>query len=114
MLLLPFMSVGPLLSVFGLLHSRTAAVGSGDVFLFLGFGFHLVFGFARTATSAKANAILKNTLEIVVLCHIVHICLLKLTLPFLARESMMEQTHTCEGHGNAILIAGHDDMVVAN
>ena len=26
---------------------------------------------------------------------------------------MMEQTHTCEGHGNAILVAGHNDMIIA-
>jgi hypothetical protein len=27
---------------------------------------------------------------------------------------MMEQSHAREGHGNAIFITGHDDMVVAH
>ena len=26
---------------------------------------------------------------------------------------MVEQTYASEGHGNAVLVAGHDDMVVA-
>lgn len=35
-----FVSVGPLLAVFGFLPCRTAAVRSGDILFFLGFGFH--------------------------------------------------------------------------
>ena len=27
---------------------------------------------------------------------------------------MVEQSHARECHGNAVLVAGHDDMVVAN
>lgn len=36
------MSVGSLFAVFSLLFSRTAAVGTRDVFLFLGLGLHFI------------------------------------------------------------------------
>ena len=27
---------------------------------------------------------------------------------------MMEQTHTSEGHGDAVFVAGHDDMIITH
>lgn len=64
------MTVGPLLAVFGLLLGRPAAVGTRNVLLFLGFGLHLTFVriLAFTAPS-EGDAILKNTLKIVVAYH---------------------------------------------
>ena len=37
------LAVGTLLTVFSLLTGRAAAMGTGDIFLFAGFGLHLVF-----------------------------------------------------------------------
>ena len=64
------LTVGPLLAVFGFLLGRTAAMGSRNILLFLGFGLHfsLVGVFAFAALS-KGNAILKNALKIVFAYH---------------------------------------------
>ena len=64
-LFLPFMTVSPLLAVFGFLHGRAAAVRAGDVFLFLGLRLHFVVGFTRCAAPAETDAILENGHEIV-------------------------------------------------
>ena len=61
------MAVGALLAVFGFLHGGTAAVGAGDVLLFLGFGLYLArVGAAALAASPKRDAIFKDFLKIVV------------------------------------------------
>ena len=60
-------AVGALLAVFGFLHGGTAAVGAGDVLLFLGFGLYLArVGAAALAASPKRDAIFKDFLKIVV------------------------------------------------
>ena len=96
------LAVGTLLAVFGLLAGRAAAVGTGDVLFFLGLGLHLaLFGVAVFTAAPKRDAILQYALEIIVLlCHEV--------------ELVVEQAHASEGHGDAVFVAGHDDMVVAN
>ena len=105
------LTVGSLLAVFGFLLGRTAAVGSRNILLFLGLGCHLSFvGVFAFATPAEGNAILKNALKIVFAYHRMGFMGLMEMINLL----MMEQTNTCEGHGNTIFIAGHDDMVVAN
>jgi len=58
------MTIGPLLTVFGLLTSRAATVSTSDILFLLGLGLYLVFLLARTTTTTKRNAILQNTLEI--------------------------------------------------
>ena len=58
------MSVGPLLTVFGLLPCRAATVSTGDVLLFLGFGLDLVVLLTGTAATTKRNAIDQNVLEV--------------------------------------------------
>ena len=64
------MSVGPLLTVFGLLLCRATTVSASDVLLFLGLGLYLVILLAGTTTATKRNAILQNALEITLLTHI--------------------------------------------
>ena len=64
------MSVGPLLTVFGLLLGRAATVSTSDILLFLGLGFYLVLCFAGTTATTEVNAILQNLLEITLLTHI--------------------------------------------
>lgn len=63
------MAVRPLLSVFGFLHSRARTVGTGDVFLFLGFRLHFAVVFLFSSAAAERNAVFQNGLEIVVFCH---------------------------------------------
>ncbi len=94
------MPIGPLFSVFCLLASGSRAMSSGNVFLLLGFGFYFVVFFARTATSAKRDAIFQDTLKIVFFTH----------NPIL----MVEQSYTSKGHSNTIFVASHDDMIIAN
>ena len=63
-------TVGTLLAVFSLLFGRTAAVGTRNILLFLGFGFHLsLVGVFALAAPAKGNTILKNALKIVFAYH---------------------------------------------
>ena len=52
-------AVSTLLTVLGLLHGRAGTVSAGDVFLLLGFGFHLavIRAFSLTAT-AEIDAVL--------------------------------------------------------
>ena len=50
------MSVGSLFAVFSLLFSRTAAVGTSDVFLFLGLRLHLAVVLLRFGGGAKDDA----------------------------------------------------------
>ena len=64
--LFPFVPVGTVRAVFRLLHGRTAAVGTRDVFLLFGLGFHLalVVGFFRFRL-AEGDAIDEYALEVV-------------------------------------------------
>ena len=64
------MSVGPLLTVFGLLLGRAATVSTSDILLFLGLGLYLVVLLTGTTTTTEVNAILQNLLEITLLTHI--------------------------------------------
>ena len=64
------LTVSSLLAVFGFLLGRTAAMGSRNILLFLGFGLHLSFvGVFALAALTKGNAILKNALKIVFAYH---------------------------------------------
>ena len=95
-------TVGSLLAILGFLPGRTAAVSSRNVLFLLGFGLHLSFvGVFAFATSSERNAILKNALKIVFANHSI-------------KGLMMEQTYTCEGHGDTVFVASHDHMVIAN
>ena len=64
------MPVSPLLTVFGLLLGRAAAVSTSDILLFLGLGLYLVVLLTGTTTTTEVNAILQNLLEITLLTHI--------------------------------------------
>jgi len=62
------MSVSSLLTVLGFLTCRAAAMGTGNVLLFLGLSLHLaVVSLLRTTATAKVNAILENLLKVYVL-----------------------------------------------
>ena len=63
------MAVRPLFTVFGFLTGRATTVGTGDVFLFLGLGFHLVVLFSRTTASAKRNTINEDILKVALFTH---------------------------------------------
>ena len=112
------MSVGPLFTVFGLLLCRATTVSASDILLFLGLGLYLVVLFARTTATTEVNAILQNLLEITLLTHISNACLSFNPPSPLGgvggRLLVVEQSHAREGHGDAILVAGHDDMVVTD
>ena len=103
------LAVGALFAVLGFLTCRPAAVCSGDVFLFLGFGLHLTFVRVVTfAATPKRNAVLQYFLKIVV--HTFWLLLLANSQQLL----MMEQAYARERHSDAVLVAGHDDVVVAD
>ena len=108
------MSVGALFAILGLLFGRTAAMSTSYVLFLLGLGFHLVgIRILPIAATSKVDAILQNELEIVLFLHINNL----FKAHPLGRGCdglMMEQSHAREGHGNAIFITGHDDMVVAH
>ena len=59
------MPVGPLLTVFGFLTCRAAAVGTGDILLLLGLGLHLAIVFQLVSSTSEVDAVLKDVLEIV-------------------------------------------------
>ena len=63
------MAIGPLLTVLGFLHGRAGTVGTGDVFLLLGFRLHFVVVFLFAGTASERNAVFKYRLEIVFFCH---------------------------------------------
>ena len=58
------MTVGPLLTVFGLLTGRATTVSTSDILFLLGLGLYLVLFLARTTTTTKRNAILQNALKV--------------------------------------------------
>ncbi len=47
------MPISPLLPVLGFLTGRTRTVGTGDIFLFLGFGLYLIILLTRTTSTTK-------------------------------------------------------------
>ena len=58
-------SVGPLLPVFSLLLSRAGAVCTGDILLFLGFGFHLVVVFGSAfGSTLEDDAVLNDFVDV--------------------------------------------------
>ena len=59
------MSVGSLFAVFSLLFSRTAAVGTCDVFLFLGLSLHFVRFLISRRTLLEDDATFQDVGEIV-------------------------------------------------
>ena len=63
------MTVGALLAVFGLLTGGTAAVRTGDVFLLLGLGLHLVLLPTRPTATTERDAIDQDILEITLFAH---------------------------------------------
>ena len=105
------MAVGPLFTVFSFLLSRTATVSTSDILFFLCLGLYFVVLFAGTTTTTEVNAILQNLLEITLFAH--SICLMGPIGPIgLMGLLMVEQTNTRKRHSNAVLVAGHDDVVV--
>lgn len=57
-------SVSPLLSVFSLLHGRTAAVGTSDIRLFLGFGFHFAVASVVLSCRSEGHSPLDNLVNV--------------------------------------------------
>jgi len=65
--------VGTLLTIFGFLLSRTAAVCSGNVFLLLCLGLHLALVWVATlSATTEGDAILQDLLKILFSCHTVN------------------------------------------
>lgn len=61
------MSVCPLLTIFGFLHGRAAAVSSGDILFLLCLSLHLIIGRSWSVSSLlEGDAILKDSLKIVI------------------------------------------------
>ena len=59
------MSVGALLTIFGLLPGRTATMSPSDILLLLGFGFYLAIVFRFITASSEVDTVFKNILKIV-------------------------------------------------
>ena len=84
-------------------------MGAGNVFLLLGLRLHLALvGILAFPASAEADAVHQNVLKVTLLAHSS-----LFTFPF-SLNLVVEQSYTREGHGDAVLVAGHDDMVIAN
>ena len=95
------LAVGTLFAILGLLTGRPRAVRSSDVLLFLGLGLHLTIVRVVTVTApAERDAVLQDFLKVLFSCHNGYL--------------MVEQSHSRERHGDAVLVAGHDDVVVAH
>ena len=59
------MSVGSLLTVFGFLTGRAAAVGTSDILLLLGLGLHLAIVLGLITSTSEVDAVFEDMLEIV-------------------------------------------------
>ena len=59
------MPIGSLLTVFGLLSGRAAAVGTSDILLLLGLGLHLAVVLGLIAPTSEADAVFEDILKIV-------------------------------------------------
>ena len=59
------MSVGTLLTVFGFLTGRTAAVGTSDILLLLGFGLYLAIVFRLVTSTSEVDTVFEYVLKVV-------------------------------------------------
>ena len=59
------MSVGSLLTVFRLLTGRTAAVGTSDILLLLGFGLHLAIVLRLVTSTSEVDTVFEYVLKII-------------------------------------------------
>ena len=91
------MAIGTLFAVLGLLSGTAAAVSPSDILFLLGFGLHLAIVFRLVTSASEVDAVLKDVLKIV------HTVIL-----------MVEQAHTGERHGDAILVAGLNHIVITD
>ena len=62
------MSVGPLFTVFGLLTSRAATVGTSDILLLLGFGLHLATLLGLITAPSEIDTVFEDILKIIHSC----------------------------------------------
>ncbi len=111
------MPVGTAGSDIGLLLGRTAAMCTRDVLLALSLGAYLDIILARgflpcTGTEGDA-ATLDDGIYIISAELVTHLRVCYATAKR-GRGLMMKQAHAREGHGNAVLIAGINDMVIAH
>ena len=100
------MTVSPLLTVFGFLTCRAATVSTGDILFLFGLGLYLVVLLAGTTATTKRNTVYQDVFKITLFTHNCQLSIVNYL--------MVEKSDTCKCHGDAILVAGHDDMVVAN
>ena len=98
-----FMSVCPLAADVSLLFCCTATVSTCDILFLLCLCLDLRLIFLRSAfsTASKGDSSQDNSIDIVSS---------ELHIHFL----MMEQSNACECHCDAVLVASHDDVVVAD
>jgi hypothetical protein len=83
-------------------------MGTGNILLPLGLGLHLAIVSTLLLTAfAKRNPVLQNALKIVFFTH-------QIINYQLSIELVVEQANARESHGNAIFVASHDDMIIAN
>ena len=65
------LAVGPLLTVFSFLPGRTAAMGTGNIFLFLSLCLHFIFLASTFGCSFESDSILKYLVKFVHSCRFV-------------------------------------------
>ena len=63
------MTVGPLLTVFGLLTGRATTVSTSDILFLLGLGLYLALFLARTTTTTKRYTVYQDIFKIAFLTH---------------------------------------------
>ena len=59
------MPVGPLLTVFGFLTGRAAAMSTSDILFLLGLGLHLAIVFRLVTSASEVDAVFEYILKIV-------------------------------------------------
>ncbi len=59
------MSVGTLLAVFCFLAGRTAAVGTSDILLLLGFGLYLAIVFRLITSTSEVDTVFEYVLKVI-------------------------------------------------
>ena len=59
------MSVGSLFTVFRLLTGRTAAVGTSDILLLLGFGLYLAIVFRLITSTSEVDTVFEYVLKVI-------------------------------------------------
>jgi len=90
------MTIGALLTVLRLLAGTAAAMGARDILLLLGFGLHLAIIFRLITSTSEVDAVFQYILKIV------------------HNYLMVEQSYTCEGHGDIVFVAGLDHIVITH